>query len=94
MKLLTPSSLTICSLFCKENRVCVRYTAAGSHSGVTRCGVEPSGSSARWTAAVVFHFNNDHKITHMTKDWDKLAMWHALGWARLGPLDLSVRRGQ
>ena len=69
--------------------MCVRYTAAGSHSGVARRGVQPTGASARWTAAVVFHFNEDGKITHMTKDWDKLAMWSALGWASLGPKDLQ-----
>ena len=76
------------NLFAKENRVCVRYTATGSHCGAPRRGIPPSGASARWTACIVFHFNESSKITHMSKDWDKLAMWHALGWAQLSPLDL------
>ena len=67
----------------------MRYTAVGSHSGAARRGIQPSGANARWTAAIVFHFNEGHKITHMTKDWDKLAMWHALGWSQLGPNDLQ-----
>ena len=67
----------------------VRYTAAGSHSGVPRLGVAPSGAHARWTAACVFHLNESGKITHFRKDWDKLAMWHALGWCSMGPLDLK-----
>ncbi len=67
----------------------VRYTATGSHCGAARHGVAPSGRSARWTACIVFHLNEGHKITHMRKDWDKLAMWHALGWAQLGPQDLK-----
>ena len=69
--------------------MCVRYTAAGSHCGAARLGIQPSGAGARWTAAIVFHMNESSKITHMTKDWDKLAMWHALGWTRLGPQDLK-----
>jgi predicted ester cyclase len=77
------------SLFAKENRVAVRYTAAGTHSGAARRGVEPSGKHARWSACCVFHLNESHKITHIRKDWDKLAMWHQLGWAQLGPRDLQ-----
>jgi hypothetical protein len=77
------------SLFCKENRVCVRYTAAGSHSGAARRGIQPSGHQARWSACIVFHFNESSKITHMRKDWDKLAMWHALGWSSVAPKDLQ-----
>jgi predicted ester cyclase len=77
-------------LFAHENRVCVRYTAAGSHCGVARRGIAPTGRHARWTAACVFHLNENGKITHMKKDWDKLAMWHALGWTQLvGPHDLQ-----
>ena len=77
------------SLFAKDNRVAVRYTATGSHCGAAHRGVAPSGAQARWTAAMVFLLNESGKITHARKDWDKLAMWHALGWCSIGPHDLQ-----
>ncbi len=77
------------SLFAKGSRVVIRYTAVGSHCGEAHGGVAASGKQARWTAAVVFHLNGDARITHMRKDWDKLTMWHALGWCELAPADLQ-----
>ena len=40
--------------FAKGDRVCLRYTAEGSHCGSPHGSIPPTGPTARWTAAAVF----------------------------------------
>ncbi len=41
-------------LFAKDDRVCLRYTAEGSHSGEPHGDIPASGKKAQWTASAVF----------------------------------------
>lgn len=66
-------------LFCKQEWVCLRYTAEGSHSGEPHGDIAPTGRTARWSAAAIFRIQ-DRKIVEFTKDWNKLSMWEQLGW--------------
>jgi predicted ester cyclase len=66
-------------LFAKGDRVALRYTAEGSHSGEPHGEIPPTGKKARWTAAALFRVE-DGKLAEFIKEWDKLAMWHQLGW--------------
>lgn len=66
-------------LFAKEDRVCIRYTAEGSHSGATHGNIEATGKKARWTASALFKVENG-KLAEFIKDWNKLSMWEQLGW--------------
>lgn len=86
---MTQPFITLCSFIVKDSRVAVRYTAAGTHCGSPHRGIPASGKHARWTACCIFHLNNLPKITHMRKEWDKLAMWHQLGWCNTSPADLT-----
>lgn len=66
-------------LFAKDNRVCLRYSAEGSHSGEPHGEIQPTGRRADWDAAAIFRLENG-KITEFIKEWNKLAMWEQLGW--------------
>ena len=59
-------------LFGAEDRVCLRYSAEGSHCGQPHGEIQPTGRVARWTAAC--------KLSEFIKEWNKLAMWEQLGW--------------
>eukprot|EP01087_Luapelamoeba_hula_P002458 TRINITY_DN12110_c0_g1_i1.p1 TRINITY_DN12110_c0_g1~~TRINITY_DN12110_c0_g1_i1.p1 ORF type:complete len:176 (-),score=46.73 TRINITY_DN12110_c0_g1_i1:79-606(-) len=67
-------------LFARDDRVCLRYTAEGSHSGEAHGDIEASGKHARWEASAIFRLDSDHKITEFIKDWNKLSMWKQFGW--------------
>lgn len=66
-------------LFAKADRVCLRYTAEGSHSGEPHGDIAPTGRTARWSAAALFQVR-DGKLAEFIKDWNKLSMWEQLGW--------------
>lgn len=66
-------------LFAKEDRVCIRYTAEGSHSGEPHKEIQPTGLRAKWTASALFRVENG-KLSEFIKDWNKLSMWEQLGW--------------
>jgi len=65
--------------FCKNDRVCLRYTAEGSHRGEPHGSIPPTGRNAQWTAAALFRVE-DGKLVEFIKDWNKLSMWEQLGW--------------
>lgn len=65
--------------FAKDNRVCLRYSAEGSHKGEPHGKIRPTGRHAHWSAAAIFRLANG-KIAEFIKDWNKLAMWEQLGW--------------
>lgn len=65
--------------FAKDNRVCLRYSAEGSHMGEPHGSIQPTGRVARWNAAAIFRLENG-KIVEFIKDWNKLSMWEQLGW--------------
>ncbi len=66
-------------LFAKEDRVCLRYTAEGSHSGEPHGDIPATGNRARWTAAALFRIH-EGRLAEFIKEWNKLAMWQQLGW--------------
>lgn len=66
-------------LFAKEDRVCLRYTAEGSHSGQPHGNINPTGKKAQWTATATFRIENG-KLAEFIKDWNKLSMWEQFGW--------------
>lgn len=66
-------------LFAKADRVCLRYTAEGSHRGEPHGDIPPTGKTAQWTAAALFRVEGG-KLAEFIKDWNKLAMWEQLGW--------------
>lgn len=66
-------------LFAKADRVCLRYTAEGSHGGKPHGDIAPTGRTARWTAAALFEIRGG-KLAEFIKDWNKLSMWEQLGW--------------
>lgn len=68
--------------FAKDDRVCLRYTAKGAHRGQPHGDIQPTGRTARWSAAALFQAENG-KLVEFIKDWNKLSMWEQLGW----PLD-------
>ena len=65
--------------FAKADRVCLRYTAGGSHSGAAHDGIAPTGKKARWSASALFRVE-DSKLKEFIKDRNKLHMWEQLGW--------------
>jgi hypothetical protein len=65
--------------FAHSNRVCLRYTAEGSHSGEPHGSIPATRRTARWTAAALFRVENE-KLIEFIKDWNKLSMWEQLGW--------------
>ncbi len=65
--------------FAKADRVCLRYTAEGTHRGRSHGDIPPTGRSARWSAAALFRVQ-DGKLAEFVKDWNKLSMWEQLGW--------------
>jgi predicted ester cyclase len=66
-------------LFAKGDRVCLRYTAEGSHRGEPHGDIPATGRSARWSASAIFTVR-DGKLSEFIKDWNKLSMWEQLGW--------------
>lgn len=66
-------------LFAKEDRVCLRYTAEGSHSGQPHGKINATGLKAQWTATAIFRVENG-KLASFIKDWNKLSMWEQFGW--------------
>jgi predicted ester cyclase len=66
-------------LFAKGDRVALRYTAEGSHSGEPHGDIPPTGKKARWTASALFRVEGG-KLAEFIKDWNKLSMWEQLGW--------------
>lgn len=65
--------------FAKDNRVCLRYSAEGSHMGEPHGAIRPTGRVARWSAAAIFRLENG-RIAELVMDWNKLSMWEQLGW--------------
>ena len=65
--------------FAKDDRVCLRYTAEGSHRGEPHGQLQPTGRAARWNACALFRVESD-KLVEFIKDWNKLSMWEQLGW--------------
>ena len=65
--------------FAQGDRVCLRYTAEGSHSGKAHSGIAPTGNKARWSASAIFRVE-DGKLKEFIKDWNKLHLWQQLGW--------------
>ncbi len=66
-------------LFASGDRVCLRYTAEGSHRGMPHGQLPPTGRWAQWTASAIFRVR-DGKLVEFIKDWNKLSMWEQLGW--------------
>ena len=66
-------------LFAKDDRVCLRYTAEGSHSGAPHGDIQATGKKAQWTASAIFRVENG-KLAEFIKDWNKLSMWEQFGW--------------
>lgn len=66
-------------LFAKGDRVCLRYTAEGSHSSEPHGDIEATGKKAQWTASAIFRVENG-KLAEFIKDWNKLSMWEQFGW--------------
>lgn len=75
--------------FTKGDRVCLRYTAEGSHGGEAHEGLAPTGRRARWTAAATFKIEGG-KLVEFIKDWNKLSMWEQLGW----PVEECLTHGE
>jgi predicted ester cyclase len=69
--------------FAKGDRVCLRYTAEGTHGGEPHGEIEPTGRKARWTATGTFRVEGG-KIVEFIKDWNKLSMWEQFGSHRSG----------
>jgi predicted ester cyclase len=65
--------------FAQGDRVCLRYTAEGSHCGEPHGDIPPTGRRATWTAAALFRVEGG-KLVEFIKDWNKLSMWEQLGW--------------
>ena len=66
-------------LFAKDDRVALRYTAEGSHSGEPHGEIGPTGRTSRWTASALFRIENG-QLAEFIKDWNKLSMWEQFGW--------------
>ncbi|KAL0478183.1 ATP synthase subunit delta [Acrasis kona] len=65
--------------FASGDKVCLRYTAEGSHNGEPHNGIPATGKKATWTASAIFEIEKG-KLKTFYKDWDKLNMWTQLGW--------------
>ncbi|HEY1945594.1 MAG TPA: ester cyclase [Bryobacteraceae bacterium] len=66
-------------VFVKEDRVCLRYTAEGTHSGEPHGEIKATGRKAQWTASALFKIENG-KLVEFIKEWNKLPMWEQFGW--------------
>ncbi len=75
-------------LFAAADRVCLRYTAEGTHRGEPHGDIRPTGRTARWSAAALFQVD-DGKLVEFIKEWNKLSMWEQLGW----PVDECLTAG-
>eukprot|EP01111_Echinosteliopsis_oligospora_P011841 TRINITY_DN3995_c0_g1_i1.p1 TRINITY_DN3995_c0_g1~~TRINITY_DN3995_c0_g1_i1.p1 ORF type:complete len:158 (+),score=40.99 TRINITY_DN3995_c0_g1_i1:61-534(+) len=67
-------------LFAHEDRVCIRYTAEGTHKGEPHGNIPPSGKKATWTACGIFKVDKDGKLLEFIKEWNKSPMWEQFGW--------------
>jgi predicted ester cyclase len=65
--------------FAQGDRVCLRYTAEGTHQGAPHGELAPTGRRARWSATAVFRLENG-RLVELVIDWNKLQMWEQLGW--------------
>jgi hypothetical protein len=65
--------------YARGDRVCLRYTAEGTHCGAPHGDIPPSGRKATWTAAALFRVE-DGKLAEFIKDWNKPSMWEQFGW--------------
>jgi hypothetical protein len=65
--------------FAQGDRVCLRYSAEGSHCGEPHGSIPPTRRKAQWTAAALFRVEGG-KLAEFIKDWNKLSMWEQLGW--------------
>jgi predicted ester cyclase len=65
--------------YARGNRVCLRYTAEGTHCGKPHGDIPPNGRKATWTAAALFRVE-DGELVEFIKDWNKLWMWEQFGW--------------
>jgi hypothetical protein len=74
-------------LFAAGQRVCLRYSAEGSHSGEPHGNIAPTRRKARWTAAALFRAEGG-KLVEFIKEWNTLSMWEQLGW----PLEECLSR--
>ncbi|KAF2205175.1 hypothetical protein GQ43DRAFT_437294 [Delitschia confertaspora ATCC 74209] len=68
-------------VFAKDNMVCLRYSAEGTHKGKDHNGIKATGNHANWTAAGIFEVEGG-KVKSFIKEWDKLHMWRQLGWMK------------
>jgi predicted ester cyclase len=66
-------------LSAKDDGVCMRYTAQGTHSGEPHQRIVPTGRKSRWTACALFRIENG-KLVEFVKEWNKLVMWEQFGW--------------
>lgn len=66
-------------LFAKGDRVCLRYTAEGTHAGAPHGRLPPTWRKAQWTVTAIFTVK-DGMLTELILDWNRLAMWEQLGW--------------
>ena len=65
--------------FTRGDRVCMRYTAEGTHSGEPNGKIPPSGRKSQWTAYAIFRVENG-KLAEFIKEWNKLVTWEQFGW--------------
>jgi predicted ester cyclase len=66
-------------VFAQGDRVCLRYTAEGTHQGEPHGKIPPTGKKARWTASALFLVDNG-QLVEFIKEWNKLPMWEQFGW--------------
>lgn len=66
-------------LFAKADRVCMRYTAQGTHNGEPHGDIIPTGRKSRWTACALFRIENG-QLSEFIEEWNKLTMWEQFGW--------------
>ncbi|CAF1267674.1 unnamed protein product [Rotaria sp. Silwood1] len=59
-------------LIAKDDQVALCYSTEGRIPAI--------GRKAKWTAAALYKFNSEGKITLFIKEWDKLLMWKQLGF--------------
>jgi predicted ester cyclase len=76
--------------FGADDRVCLRYTAEGTHRGDPHGDIPPTGRTARWSAAAIFQVHNG-QLREFIKDWNKLSMWEQLGWPASECLAVEAR---
>lgn len=81
-------------VFAKDNHACIRYSAAGTHSGEPHHGEGKSGKvtieassppkKAEWDVAAIMEFTDDHKLKRLCFEFNKAAVWRQWGWDKDG----------